>query len=189
MGEIDDFWRYIMKAPKGDKAKFALRSVKSGRWARFDIYPRGEPRAPRPAMKAPKDREGRFAGAGVFGCLNNKRLFDHGAWLYLGAIELGTHELKVAGERMLVRQHETRAELTRTLEWLIARLKAGEWPLSRAELWHLGLCQGCYKQCSDPAKAPPYPECEACREKREEASSNVVRLRRPARDWIDDDIP
>lgn len=189
---VSEFWAYVMRPPKGSHAGFAIHSAKTGRWVTFNLWARRQARLPRPGLKDAGDREGRLAGVGVFACVGS-RLFDgKAAWVYLGAIEPGTHELSIAGERsQLLVPQATRPELVRTLHWLVERLKADQWPVNGVELWHLGLCRGCYQRRNDAGLAPPYPECIACRERRldneprgpsgdidDELPSNVTRLRR-----------
>jgi hypothetical protein len=181
--DVRAFWSYVMRAPKGGKhhAGFALYSHKTKRWVTFDLWPRDGARLPRPAFKEPKHREGRLAGVGVYASVGSRRAGKYDAWVYLGAIEPGTHELKIAGERtQLLVPKATRPELVRTLRWLVDRLKADDWPVNGVELWHLGICRGCYRSRCDPAPAPPYPECSDCREKR---------TGRPPIDDIDDALP
>jgi hypothetical protein len=186
--EVDEFWHYIMRAPKGrHHGAFALYSAKTGRFVTFNLWPRKEARPARPGLKDPSDREGRLAGVGVFASLGNRLAGQNSSWVYLGAIERGTHELKIAGERSLcLVPRPTRGELVRTLQWLVARLKDENWPPNGVEVWHLGICRECYQRCCDADRAPPYPECIACREKRLEQEP---RTRAPIRDDIDDELP
>jgi hypothetical protein len=191
--DIRAFWSYVMRAPKGGKhhAGFALHSLKTNRWATFHLFPRDKARSPRPGLSDPTDREGRLAGVGVYATVGSHLGRKGDSWLYLGAIEPGTHELKIAGERtQLLVPKATRPELTKTLQWLVDRLKADQWPVNNIELWHLGICRGCYDphRCCDAAPAPPYPECIACREKRDEEAARPIPTVTPADD-IDDELP
>lgn len=185
---VDEFWHYLMRVPKGrHHGGFALYSAKTGRWATFNLWPRKDARRARPGLKDASDREGRLAGVGVFAALGS-RLFDQKAgWVYLGAIEPGTHELKIAGERsQCLVPRSTRGELTQTLQWLVARLKDENWPPHGVDVWHLGICGGCYQRCCDAGRAPPYPECVPCREKR---LDEAPKGRAGYSDDIDDELP
>jgi|HubBroStandDraft_1064217.scaffolds.fasta_scaffold113678_1 hypothetical protein len=180
---IEQFWRY---ATSGRPTSFSLvnRARQTRVW--FRIW------APRKAKKAKanaarlSDREARLAGHTVSGKVKGT------PWLYLGAIDPETRRLRVTP------WNPERASLpqTRAVEWLLARLAAGEWPLRGVELWHGGNCCRCYRAVTNRGLLPPYPVCNydcspvlpavqaprptvTADEIDDELPANVTRIRRP----------
>jgi hypothetical protein len=144
---IEEFWRY---ATSGRPTSFSLvnRAKQTRVW--FRVW------APRKAKKAKanaarlSDREARLEGHTVSGKSKGT------PWLYLGAIVPETRQLRVTP------WNPERASLpqTKALQWLLARLAAGEWPVRGVELWHGGNCCRCYRVVTNHrGLLPPYPVC------------------------------
>ena len=144
---IETFWRY---ATSGGPSRFSIVSRATKERILFRVWaPRKAKKAKRNAAR-PSDREPRLEGHTVSGKAKGT------PWLYLGAIDPETRQLR------LTPWNPERASLpqTRALQWLLARLAAGEWPLRSAELWHGGNCCRCQRVVvNQRGLLPPYPVC------------------------------
>lgn len=129
---IEEFWRY---ATSGSPSRFSLVSLATHARVTFQVY------AVRPG------RDGKLAGHGVRGQAQGT------GWVYLGAIDPETRQLKLASERL------EGLPQVRALVWLLGKLAAEEWPIRNAELWHAGNCWRCHRHIGRRAPLPPYPVC------------------------------